>query len=335
MSEAEATRDGLRNQRPGREARGAAGGPKRRGRRRRGEETVVPDAEFRSYYGRPIIKPPTWKAADIAGYLFLGGLAGSSSLLALGAELTGRPRAARAGKIGGLGAIGLSTVLLIHDLGRPARFANMLRVAKPTSPMSMGSWILMAYGPAAGVAAATDVTGLFPRIGRAATGWAALAGPAVVSYTAVLISDTAIPAWHGAHRELPFVFAGSGAAAASGLVLLAAPRSETAPARTVAVFGAALDLAASRLLERRLGPVVAEPYRTGRGGRLMHAATALTAAGALGAALLAGRSRPAAALAGAALLAGSACTRFGVFAAGVQSATDPKYTIAAQRPAPE
>ena len=34
---------------------------------------------------------------------------------------------------------------------------------------------------------------------------------------------------------------------------------------------------------------------------------------------------------GAALLAGSACTRFGVFEAGQESAKDPKYTVVPQR----
>ena len=58
--------------------------------RGRGEQLVVPPAEFTSYYGRPILKPPTWEARDVAGYLFFGGLAGASSLLAAGAERTER-----------------------------------------------------------------------------------------------------------------------------------------------------------------------------------------------------------------------------------------------------
>ena len=55
------------------------------------EQRLVPDAEFRSYYGRPILKPPVWKQPDVPLYLFLGGLAGSSAVLAEGAALTGRP----------------------------------------------------------------------------------------------------------------------------------------------------------------------------------------------------------------------------------------------------
>ncbi|WP_395103452.1 NrfD/PsrC family molybdoenzyme membrane anchor subunit [Actinomadura sp. SCN-SB] len=333
------TRQGTRGQRPGREAvPGARGGLERPHRRRRGgEPTVTPKAEFGSYYGRPIIKAPTWTARDIAGYLFLGGLAGGSSLLAAGAEWTGRPVLARSAKLGALGAISLATVALINDLGRPERFANMLRVFKPSSPMSMGSWILAAYGPAAGVAAIADASGLAGRftpirlLGRAATGWAALTGPGVACYTAVLIADTAVPAWHEAHRELPFVFCGSAAAAAAGLGLIAAPTGENAPARASALFGAALELAAELWMERRLGEQ-ARPYRTGRAGTLLRAARILTAAGIAGTSLAAGRRRAVAAVAGGALVAGSACLRFGVFEAGRASALDPHYTVASQRP---
>ncbi|MBO2453408.1 polysulfide reductase NrfD [Actinomadura barringtoniae] len=339
MSEAEVTRDGVRHRRPGREAvpggrggsRGRGGGRRRRnGRKGRGERTMVPDAEFTSYYGRPILKQPTWKALDIAGYLFLGGLAGASSLLAAAAQASGRPGLARPCKIGALGAISLSTAALIHDLGRPGRFANMLRVMKPTSPMSVGSWILAAYGPAAGVAAVTGATGLFPRIGRAATGWAALTGPAVVTYTGVLIADTAIPVWHGAYREMPFLFAGSAAASAGGLGLLTAPTAENGPARSTAAFGAALDLGTGIVMRRRLGPL-AEPYEQGKAARLMRAAEVLTGTGAVAGLLAGGRSRSLATVAGAALLAGSAATRFAVFEAGRASAADPKYVVQSQR----
>ena len=48
---------------------------------------MVPDAEFTSYYGRPVIKEPVWKTPDVPGYLFLGGLAGASSVLAAAAVL--------------------------------------------------------------------------------------------------------------------------------------------------------------------------------------------------------------------------------------------------------
>ncbi|MEU8304392.1 NrfD/PsrC family molybdoenzyme membrane anchor subunit [Actinomadura sp. NPDC048955] len=334
MSSSEVGKEGVRGERPGREAQIGKGlrGRGRRGGRRggRGEKAMVPEAEFTSYYGKPVLNPPVWKSLDIAGYFFLGGLAGAGSVLAAGAQLTGRPAAARALKISSLAAIGGSTAALVHDLGRPERFYNMLRVMKPTSPMSVGSWLLAAYGPAAGAAAMLEVTGLFPRLGRAATAGAAVLGPAVAAYTAVLAADTAVPAWHEAYRELPFVFVGSAAAAAAGMALVAAPVRENAPMRTAAVFGAGLELAAAKVLDRRAG-LAAEPYGRGRGGAYMRAGEVLSAAGTAGCVLLGGRSRAAAALSGAALLASSACTRFGVFHAGVQSAEDPKYTVVPQR----
>jgi hypothetical protein len=286
--------------------------------------------KFTSYYGKPIINPPRWEELNIAGYLFLGGLAGASSVLAAGADLTDRPALAKAGRVAALTAISGSAVALVKDLGRPERFYNMLRVVKPTSPMSIGSWILAAYGPLAGVAAATAVTGLFPRLGRLAGVGAALTGPAVAAYTGVLFADTAVPAWHAAHRTLPFTFVGSAAAAAGGLGMLVAPVEEAAPARRTALLGAALETVTSTAAERGMG-IVGETYRDGRAGRLMTASRVLTIGGALGGTLLGRRSRVAAALSGLALLAGSACTRFGIFEAGMASARDPKYTVVPQR----
>ncbi|GAA2073180.1 NrfD/PsrC family molybdoenzyme membrane anchor subunit [Actinomadura alba] len=303
-----------------------------RGRRRpggRGERRMVPGAEFTSYYGLPILNGPVWQARDIAGYFFLGGLAGASSVLAAGAVLTGRPQLAYGAKIGATGAIALAAVALVHDLGRPERFLNMLRVAKPTSPMSVGSWLLTGYGPLAGAAAASAVTGRLPGLGLASTLGAAAVGPAIAGYTAALICDTAVPAWHDAYREMPFVFVGSAAAAAGGLGLVTAPIEQTPPARALALAGTAAELVSVELMERRLG-MVAEPYRRGRSGRLMTAARLLACAGVAGA-YLGRRSRALSALSGTALLAASAATRFGVFAAGVASAADPKYTVVPQR----
>lgn len=302
------------------------------GRKRRrggGERPMVPEAEFTSYYGRPVLNRPVWKARDIAGYLFVGGLAGGSSVLAAGADLTGRPALARAAKLGAAGGVTLAAVLLVHDLGRPGRFVNMLRVFKPTSPMSVGSWLLAGYGPAAGVAGLSAATGRLPRLGALGTAGAGLIGPALATYTAVLISDTAVPAWHEGYREMPYLFAGSGAAAAGGLGLLAAPLEQHAPARRMALMGGVVELVAVHRMKHRLG-MVAEPYRTGTPGRLMRAAEALTVLG-LGGAVLGRKSRIASALSGAALLSASALTRFGIFGAGLASADDPKYTVWPQR----
>ncbi|RLK25663.1 polysulfide reductase NrfD [Micromonospora sp. M71_S20] len=322
----------------------APAAPASRGRRRGrrgGEELAVPEAEFTSYYGRPILKAPVWKW-DIAAYLFTGGLAAGSSLLAAGGQLTGRPALRRAGRVASLAAVTASTVFLIKDLGRPARFHHMLRVAKPTSPMSVGTWILSVFGPAAGIAAVAEgaswlpgrglpglVRRALPPVGHAAGLAAAATAPALATYTGVLLADTAVPSWHEAYPQLPTIFAGSALASGAGVGLIAAPAAQAGPARRMAVAGAALELYGAHQVETRLG-LLSEPYRTGRAGRLLRAGRALTAVGVAGA-LLGRRSRTLSALSGVALLGASVATRFGIFEGGVASAKDPKYTVVPQR----
>ncbi|HEX5535398.1 MAG TPA: NrfD/PsrC family molybdoenzyme membrane anchor subunit [Actinomycetales bacterium] len=312
------------------------------GRRRKGggEQSMVPEAEFTSYYGRPVVKPSPWEA-DIPAYMFFGGLAAGSSMLAAGGDLTERPTLRRVGRLASLVSLTATLVTLIHDLGRPSRFLNMLRTMKLTSPMSVGTWILSAYGPFAGLAAVSELVDMLPggkkrgvlrlvsALGKPAGVVAAVTAPPVAAYTAVLLSDTATPSWHEAHRELPFVFVGSAAAAAGGLGLMAVPPEEAGPARRMAVGGAVLEMAAEQQMERSMG-ITAEPLHEGTAGRLMRASKALTAAGAVGA-LLSRRSRLAGVVSGAALITGSVCTRFGIFHAGQESAKDPRYTVVPQR----
>jgi formate-dependent nitrite reductase membrane component NrfD len=311
------------------------------------EQTAVPrprqvrqksEPEFRSYYGRPILKKPVWNWM-IAAYLFSGGLSAGSALLAAGADLTGRPQLRKVSRLGALAGLVASMFFLIGDLGRPQRFHHMLRVAKPSSPMSMGTWILGAYGPGAGIAAAAELMPsplrrtwagrLTNLLARPAGLEAAAVAPGVASYTAVLLSQTAVPAWREAHPYLPFVFTGSAAASGGGLGMLLAPVDESGPARRMAVLGAGLELAASRTLEQRLG-LSGEAYTTGRARPLRTWSEILTVGGAVGA-VLGGRSRAALAASGLALLAGSALQRFGVFEAGVASTQDPKYVVVPQR----
>lgn len=325
--------------------------PSRRRKRRSGDGApVVPDATFTSYYGRPVVKASPWQD-DIPAYLFLGGLAAGSSLLAAGADLTGRVSLRRSGRIGALTAITLSFIALVHDLGKPSRFVNMLRVAKPTSPMSMGTWLLTAYGPAAGIAGAAELAPFLPLprwarpllrvLARPAGLGAAAMAPGIASYTAVLLADTATPAWNAARREMPFVFVGSAAAAAGGLGMVAAaaaagglgmaaaPLHDASPARRLALLGVATEISAEHVMEKSMG-LAAETLHTGRAGDVLRAGKVFTGLGGLGT-VLGARSRVVSAVAGAALLAGSVCTRFAIFEAGQASARDPKYTVVPQR----
>ncbi|HEY5856787.1 MAG TPA: NrfD/PsrC family molybdoenzyme membrane anchor subunit [Aldersonia sp.] len=329
--------------------------PETRGKRRRGgkgrrrgggdgsrEMPMVPEAEFTSYYGRPVVKPPPW-GHEIGLYLFLGGVAAGSSLLGAGGQLTGRPTLRRNARLSALVAVMLSAAALVKDLGRPERFLNMLRTIKLTSPMSLGSWILSAFSAGAGVAAASEVdrmTGERLPLGplrpvlRAVEGPAGLEAaafaPALGVYTAVLLADTATPTWNAAREDLPFVFVSSASLAAAGLAMITTPVEEAGPARRLAVLGAVGDVTAMRLMERRMDPVAAEPLYHGTPGRMLRWSERLVVAGGVGS-LLAGRHRGVAVASGLALMTASALTRFGVFEAGLESARDPRYTIEPQK----
>jgi hypothetical protein len=224
-------------------------------------------------------------------------------------------------------AVNVSPVLLIKDLGRPERFLNMLRVFKPTSPMSVGSWILSASGGAQSIATACEVFDVLPRVRVTAQLAAGLLGPALSTYTAALISDTAVPVWHDAHNELPAVFAASSCASAGAAAVLFGHEGSTGPARRLAVIGGAAGLGLAQAMEKRLG-MVGEPYHTGAAGRYMRASKASTALGVAGVAAGKGLVRRAGA---GLLLAGAALERFAIFRAGFQSAEDPRYTVEPQR----
>lgn len=289
---------------------------------------TVPEATFASYYGRQILKDVEWKS-DIPAYFFLGGLSAGASLLGAGADVTGRPELRRAMRMSALGSLGVGTYFLIHDLGRPSRFVNMLRVFRPTSPMNMGSWLLAAYGPMAGLAAAGDVVPALRPVARVAGLAAATMAPAVATYTAVLTADTAVPAWHEASQELPYVYAGSAASAAGGLGIALSNVAEAGPARRLAAAGVLTEMVASQLMERRLG-LVGEPYRAGRARLLLRLSGALTGSGALLGLTVGRRNRAAAVAGGLAMMVGSAFSRFGIFQAGRQSVKDPRYVVIPQ-----
>jgi formate-dependent nitrite reductase membrane component NrfD len=301
----------------------------------RAEPLPPPRPDDHSYYGRPILKPPAWDWR-IPAYLFAGGLSGGATLLSVGGDLTGRARLRRRARLTAVAALGASTYFLVSDLGRPERFHHMLRVAKPTSPMSVGTWILAGYSPGIGLAALGELlpsrwrlTRLVRRLSRPASLTSAVLAPPLAGYTAILLAQTAVPAWNTAHPYLPFVFTGSAAASSGGLAMVLVPPEEAGPARTFAAVGAAAELVASRLMERRIG-MVAEAYTTGRAHMLRRWSEYLTAGGLAGT-LLARRSRVVAVGAGLALAAGSALQRFGVFAAGVASTRDPRYVVTPQR----
>jgi formate-dependent nitrite reductase membrane component NrfD len=283
----------------------------------------------RSYYGRPIIKEPVW-TWEIPTYFFTGGLAGASAVLSSAARVSGNEKLARTALYVGAVADLVSPALLISDLGRPERFHHMLRVVKVTSPMNIGSWVLLVSSGASTTAAVLQLLERLKPVRIAASIVSALAGPPLATYTGVLIADTAVPVWHEAHHELPWIFGASAAASAGAAASVFVHPRDAGPARRLAVAGVLAEGALMQAMERRLG-TVGEVYHQGEAGKISWAAKGLAATGA---ALLAtrGRKSRAAAVAGGALVcAGELCLRWAVFKAGRQSARDPKYVVESQR----
>jgi len=285
--------------------------------------------EMQSYYGRPIVKEPTWKP-EIPVYLFTGGVAGGCAVLHGLARLTGNERLARSSLFVGAAMEVVSPALLISDLGRPERFLNMLRMFKVTSPMSVGSWILVVSGGTGTVAAALEAVGVLrPLKSLAELGWLTT-GPPLATYTGALLANTVIPVWSEARGELPFVFGSSACASAGAAASIFTPTASAGPARRAAVVGSALELGLVHTMEKRLG-FVGEVYKQGEAGKYAKLSKTLVAAGAGLVAIGGRRSRAAAVAGGTLVLAGELALRWSIFKAGFQSARDPKYTVVPQK----
>ena len=218
-------------------------------------------------------------------------------------------------------------MLLVTDLGRPERFLNMLRVFKVTSPMSVGSWILAGSGGRTGVPPAKRWEPSSVKLSAEIT---PLSGAPLAVYTAVLLSDTAVPVWHEARRELPFVFAAGAAASAGAAATLLLPPQAARSSRRLAVAGALAGECMTFAMQRRLG-FLAEPYRQAEAGAYKRLATVATLAGASLLARRGGRSRSSAVTGSALILGGELALRWSIFKAGLQSARDPDYTVRLQR----
>ncbi len=299
-----------------------------------GESLPTTASAQTGYYGTPALKRPQW-TVEVPLYFFVGGLAGAASLIgAVGRLSSADARLVRDARW--LAAIGgaISPALLISDLGVPSRFLNMLRVFKIQSPMSVGSWTLVAFSNSAAAAA---VLGEFERrrprrtvsvLTDAAQIASALTGIVLSTYTGVLLGATAIPAWNEHVSTLPIHFAASGTAAAAAILELSGNESEVL--NRIALGAAAVETAMeiSMELSSTSGTTT---LRAGTSGWAMRGAGLLSGPVPLVLRLLSSKSkstkrglRRAAAVSS---LAGSLLTRWAWIHAGKLSADDPSVPL--------
>src|SRR5436190_22986072 len=125
-------------------------------------------------------------------------------------------------------------MVLRYDIERPDRFLNSLRVFNVSSPISVGSLILFVSSGASITAAALEWLGVLRPVKWAAEAASFVAGGPLTTYTGTLLADTAIPVWHEARRELPWLFGASAAASAGAATAMLLPAGEAGPSRRLA-----------------------------------------------------------------------------------------------------
>ncbi len=299
----------------------------------------VPSESFngkKTYYGLPLLKEPVW-IWSIPTYFYVGGAAGVSALLGavtqIFARKTHRKLIARCRWVAASGTA-LGTGLLIYDLGKKERFLNMLRVFRPTSPMSMGAWILAVTGTLSSASLLYSSQNKFLRfISDAAGIKAGLMGIPLAGYTGVLLNNTAVPVWQETRRTLPVLFLFSGIAGASAVLqLLNLEDHEDSVVHKFSIAGGAGELITSVLVEKELAPhpQIRRTLHEGTPGLLWKMGNILSAAGLL-LTLIPGRSKPKKAAAALLEASGALSMRFAIYKAGQVSARNPESIIELQR----
>ncbi|HEX3802134.1 MAG TPA: NrfD/PsrC family molybdoenzyme membrane anchor subunit [Solirubrobacteraceae bacterium] len=273
----------------------------------------------------PMMQGPVW-TKEIPIYFWFGGMASGAAFVGLACDLAGDERSARVARKVALAALLPSPPLLILDLGRPERFYNMLRVFKPRSPMSMGSWCLSLFGGLASGAVFADL------LGRRKTARSLGAANAVVagylgSYTGVLLASTAVPVWARSRLFLGPIFISTATltgASATRLVLSATGLDAEHPTGRalgrVESGAMAAELLLSEFNRHRLGSL-ASVLEDGAGAEWFKRAGWLARAG-LATRLLRGRVPGSEHVASASFMGAALCYRFAWVRSGRTSAED-------------
>src|SRR5262245_11305948 len=229
------------------------------------------------YAAGPVTKAPGWHGL-VAGDILFNNLTTGLFLVAALGELVAPEvftPVAKAAYPLALVLLLVDLACLVLDLGDPLRFHHMLRVFKPTSPMSLGTWCLTVYSlpltaaaalsllPAGGpalewVRKAAVVLGLLPALGSAV-------------YKGVLLSTSAQPGWRDA-RWLGGYLTNSafllGCAELLVLSVLTGQERAATVLRPALARLLVLNLSPLGLLLANLRPALSRIYTPGQLGRL-------------------------------------------------------------------
>jgi formate-dependent nitrite reductase membrane component NrfD len=296
-----------------------------------------------TYYDQPVLNPSHYGQL-VATYLFIGGIAGASQVIASIADLCGgrknRP-IVRAGRYLALGGAVAGPAFLVADLHTPERWYNMLRIFRRTSPMSIGSWTLAGFGTLSALTAGLQFIAdrfrlpFYRRAARAASLPAAAAGAVVATYTGTLLGATSSPLWASVSRWLPALFGISAAATSTAALSIAAEAQGAPPATSrslakLALLSAGAELIVSSAMDREwkekevAGALEEEPmamfYRAGYKGLAIAAPLVIYGLGVL----TRENSRRRSIAASVATLAGGYLLRSVLLAAGRESAKRPR-----------
>jgi len=295
------------------------------------------------YYGIPLLKQPAW-TWQIPPYFFAGGAAGSAAVLGMVSRWIGGDRELTR-DCRYIAAVGtaVSSVLLISDLGRPARFLGMMRVFKPQSPMSMGAWTLAVFGTAsAGAAFAELLNRRFDSmpirvLGDLSEALSSLSGLPFATYTGVLIGASVIPVWNENVGTLPIHFGMSGLNSAVSILELLG--HDNPALNTLGMGAAAIETIEGISIEASRKPAM-EPLKRGRSGLITRMGGILSGPIPLAlriASAFAGprRSRQLRRIAAASSVAGSLLTRIAWVHAGHVSASNWRLPLEIKEPGAE
>jgi formate-dependent nitrite reductase membrane component NrfD len=289
----------------------------------------LPQKQRQDYYRLPLLKEPVW-IWSVPAYFYVGGVAGGSSVLA--ALLHGRRKLATLASWCRLLAFIGTTVgpgLLTWDLGRMLRFVNMLRVLRPSSPMSLGSWSLAGMGMLSTLSLLLGNKASARPVALAAAG----GGLMLSGYTGVLLGNTANPLWQQTRRTLPLLFTASSMASTAGVLeMLPLNRGEEEVVQCFGIVGKVGEAACMVAMEREaaVNPEASKALEEGKAGLLWKSAKVMLAAGIV-LNLIPVRSPWKRRLGGVLTTAGAICLRYALLESGKHSAREPQASIRPQR----